>query len=313
MVQVKEYFDVVSSTNLELVRMELDPNGINFVARTSKNNGVVARVKKLPDIEPNPSCSISVAVSGSVMESFLQTEPFYSSYHLFVLQTKISLTNKQLLYYCMCLRANKYKYNYGRQANKTLPMLNIPSIDEIPAWVESISIPAKPRIDSVNKETIELNANTWQWYSFYDNLFDIKRGDSEYIVNLKKGNIPYVSATSGNNGVSYHVQNANHTGNKITLSYDGSIGEAFYQKRDFFASEKIAVLELKNKELNPYIAMFLVTVIRKDSYRYNYGYKWSIDTRMKKTQIKLPSDSNGKPDWQFMEDYIKSLPYSSNL
>jgi hypothetical protein len=33
---------------------------------------------------------------------------------------------------------------------------------------------------------------------------------------------------------------------------------------------------------------------------------------MKKTKIKLPSD-DGKPDWQFMEDYIKSLPYSSNL
>lgn len=97
------------------------------------------------------------------------------------------------------------------------------------------------------------------------------------------------------------------------MSYDGTIGEAFYQKEAFFASEKIAVLELKNKELNPYLAMFLVTVIRKESSRYNYGYKWSIDTRMKKTRIKLPTDSSGNPDWQFMEDYIKSLPYSSNL
>ncbi len=312
MVQVKQYFDVVPGSNFELVRMELDRNGINFVARTSKNNGVVARVKKLPDIEPNPSCSISVAVSGSVMESFLQIEPFYSSYHLFVLRPKISLTNKQLLYYCMCLRANKYKYNYGRQANKTLPMLNIPSIDEIPAWVESVSIPDKPRIESVVNKAMELNVNTWQWHSF-DNIFEIKRGESEYIVNLKKGNIPYVSATSSNNGISYYVETANNTGNKITLSYDGTIGEAFYQKGDFFASEKIAVLELKKRELNLYLAMFLITVIRRESSRYNYGYKWSVDIRMKKTQIRLPTDGIGKPDWQFMEDYIKSLPYSSNL
>ena len=35
--------------------------------------------------------------------------------------------------------------------------------------------------------------------------------------------------------------------------------------------------------------------------------------RMQKSLIKLPVDSNGKPDWQFMEDYIKSLPYSINL
>jgi hypothetical protein len=27
----------------------------------------------------------------------------------------------------------------------------------------------------------------------------------------------------------------------------------------------------------------------------------------------LPVDENNQPDWQFMEDYIKSLPYSKSL
>lgn len=312
MIAINQYFDIFYGVNFELVHLVLDQEGINFVARTSENNGVVARVKVIPDIKPNPANTISVAAGGSVMESFLQKEPYYSGRDLFYLKPKIELSDKQLLYYCMCLKANKYKFNYARQANKTLPELNIPSIDEIPAWVESVSIPDKPKIDSVTNKTIELNINTWQWFSF-DNIFDVKRGESEYIVDLEKGDVPYVSTTSDNNGVSYYVKNANNTRNKITLSYDGTIGEAFYQKRDFFASEKIAVLELKNKELNPYIAMFLITVIRKESSRYNYGYKWSIDTRMKKTQIKLPADHSGDPDWQLMEDYIKSLPYSSNL
>lgn len=312
MIPLNEYFDVVYGVNLELVHLVPDPNGINFVARTSKNNGVVARVKAVPDVMPNPADTISVAAGGSVMESFLQKEPYYSGRDLFYLKPKIDLSDNQLLYYCMCLKANRYKFNYGRQANKTLPLLKIPSIDEIPGWVESTPIPTKPGVESITKATIELNTKNWRLYSF-DSLFDIKRGEAKYIVNLKKGDIPYVSATSENNGVSYHVKHANHTGNKITLSFDGTIGEAFYQNRDFFASEKIAVLELKNKELNSYLAMFLIAVIRKEGSRYNYGYKWSIDTRMKKTQIKLPSDINGGPDWQFMEDYIKSLPYSSNL
>ena len=34
---------------------------------------------------------------------------------------------------------------------------------------------------------------------------------------------------------------------------------------------------------------------------------------MNKTTIMLPVDGNNHPDWQFMEDYIKSLPYSKNL
>jgi len=312
MIPLNQYFDVVYGANLELVHLVLDPNGINFVARTSENNGVVARVRTIPDVKPNPANTISVSAGGSVMESFLQKEPYYSGRDLFYLKPKLNLSDKQLLYYCMCLKANKFKFSYGRQANKTLPKLNIPSINEIPAWVGTVAIPSKPNVDSVTNKTVNLNISSWKRFSF-DDVFHIKRGESGYIVDLKKGNIPYISATSNNNGVSYYVKTANNTGNKITLSYDGTIGEAFYQKRDFFASEKIAVLELRNRELNPYLGMFLITVIRKENFRFNYGYKWSIDTRMKKTQIKLPVDTNGNPDWQFMGAYIKSLPYSSNL
>lgn len=33
----------------------------------------------------------------------------------------------------------------------------------------------------------------------------------------------------------------------------------------------------------------------------------------KNMEIKLPVDSNGEPDWQFMENYIKALPYGDRL
>ncbi len=311
-VKVSQYFDVVYGSDLELVHLTLNPNGINFVARTSINNGVVARVKIIPDVEPNPAHTISVAGGGSVMESFLQSEPYYSGRDLFYLKPKIELSDKQLLYYCMCLKANKYKFNYGRQANSTLPSLNIPSLDEIPQWVHETPMPIIPKSSSVTNNVYNLNIQRWKQFIF-DDIFEIKRGESEYKVDMQRGDIPYISATEKNNGVSYFVKTSNSKGNVITLSYDGTIGEAFYQKRDFFASEKIAVLSLKNKIVNPFLAMFLITVIRLEKFRFNYGYKWSVDSRMKKTKIKLPIDNNANPDWQFMENYIKSLPYSSNL
>ena len=55
-----------------------------------------------------------------------------------------------------------------------------------------------------------------------------------------------------------------------------------------------------------------VTLIRKEKYRFNYGRKWETE-RMKESLIKLPIDKNGNPDFEFMENYIKSLPYSANL
>ena len=63
--------------------------------------------------------------------------------------------------------------------------------------------------------------------------------------------------------------------------------------------------------MNKYVAMFLTTIMNEEQYRYNYGRKCSQD-RMEGGSIKLPS-KNGDPDWEFMGNYIKSLPYSSNL
>ena len=71
MIPVKQYFDVIYGVNLELAHLVLDSVGVNFVGRTSKNNGVVARVKVITDIEPNPADTILVAGGGSVTESLI--------------------------------------------------------------------------------------------------------------------------------------------------------------------------------------------------------------------------------------------------
>jgi len=100
--------------------------GINFVSRTSKNNGVSGKVRIIKNINPMPDGVITVAGGGSVLETFLQISPFYSGRDLYCLTSKIPLSNAEKLYYCTCIKANKYRYNYGRQANKTLRSLLVP-------------------------------------------------------------------------------------------------------------------------------------------------------------------------------------------
>jgi predicted nucleotidyltransferase len=60
------------------------------------------------------------------------------------------------------------------------------------------------------------------------------------------------------------------------------------------------------------VGLFISTLIKKEKYRFNYGRKWHVD-RMRESTIKLPVKIDGTPDWEFMENYIKSLPYSSQL
>ena len=137
--RVDELFEVRYGVNLELNALEQRADGINFVARTAKNNGVSARVEPLPWVEPIAADTISVACGGSVMESFLQPEPYYSGRDLFYLTPRMAMTDAEKLYYCCCLRMNKFKYSYGRQANETLASLRVPVPDAIPAGIRTFS------------------------------------------------------------------------------------------------------------------------------------------------------------------------------
>lgn len=138
--KVSDLFWVNYGVNLELNALERDINGINFVSRTSKNNGVSAKVKRISSVEPLPAETITVAGGGSVMETFLQISPYYSGRDLYYLTPKVDMSNEVKLYYCHCLRSNKYKFSYGRQANVTLSDLQIPALDSIPDYVHSMSI-----------------------------------------------------------------------------------------------------------------------------------------------------------------------------
>lgn len=310
--KVSDLFYVEYGVNLELNSLEKDANGINFVSRTSQNNGVSARVKRLPHIEPIPAGTITVAGGGSVMESFLQTEPYYSGRDLYYLTPKFQFTEHELLFYCVCLRANKYRFNYGRQANRTLRDILIPSPSEIPEWVNLVNLDAFNNANkSTNENSLEIKPLS-QWKEFtFDELFDIKKGKRLTKANMRPGITPFIGSIDKNNGLSHTIgQQAIHDGNTITVNYNGSVAEAFYQPVSFWASDDVNVLYPKF-ELNSYIAMFLITVIRNEKYRFSYGRKWHVE-RMKTSTIKLPAIGNCA-DWHYMENYIKLLPFSSQL
>lgn len=316
LVPINEIFDVIYGTNLELNALELDPNGINFVSRTSKNNGVSAKVKKI-ELEPILGGVLSVACGGSVLETFLQRDIFYSGRDIVYLRPKFPLNESQKLYFCQCIRANKFRFNYGRQANKTLKDILIPSLHSLPKWLEKTS---NEIIKSINKvelaafpEITHLNLDTCIWKSFeYQNIFSLKKGKRLTKANMKLGNIPFIGAIDSNNGYSEFIDiEPNHSGNTITVNYNGSVGEAFYQPTPFWASDDVNVLYPKFK-MTPAIALFLCTLIRAEKYRFSYGRKWHLE-RMATSIIKLPVKSDGKPDWDFMDTFIKSLPFSSQL
>jgi len=312
MKKLNEIFDIWYGVNLELMRCEEDIDGIPFVSRTSANNGIVGYVKELDDIDPNPAHTISVACSGSVLSTFYQPYEYYSGRDVYILKPRNNLSAVEMLYYCTAIEKNKYRYNYGRAANKTLKDIRVPSIDEIQTKIDSLDVDYYfPKTPLLEKE-ISLDTSKWSWFRF-DKIFTIEKGKRLTKEDMIDGNTIFIGSTELNNGITTYMGNDEslHSPNTITVSYNGSIAEAFYQTSEYWASDDINVLYPKFS-LNKYVAMFLITIINREKYRFNYGRKWHKE-KMTQSKLKLPVNKIGQADWQFMEDYIKSLPYSRSL
>jgi hypothetical protein len=319
LIKVSEIFDIKYGVNLELINLEQckssDANAIAFVSRSEKNNGVSAFVEKLLDVEPNSAHTLSVAGSGSVLATFYQPFPYYSGRDLYILIPRIDLSPIEMLFYAKCIASNKYKYNYGRQANKTLKDILIPSKmpqdlkQKLANFANSKlrQTSSKPFLD----KKIDLSVQEWKEFKL-EILFKISGSKTTPLLDLEEfgaGKFPYITTQATNNGVEGFYDFYSEEGNVLTVD-SAVLGFCAYQQFNFSASDHVEKLTPKFS-MNKYVAMFLTTILNLEKYRYNYGRKCS-QTRMKEISIKLPSKNNA-PDFDFMEKFIKSLPYSSSI
>ncbi len=313
LVPLNSIFNIEYGNQFDLYKMDLEDPEINFVSRSSQNLGVVARVSKDLDCEPYPAGLITVTLGGTyLLSSFVQQEPFYTAQNIKVLTPKRDMKFKEKIFYCMAIQSNRFRYtSHGREANVTLDHLAVP--DEVPAKWLKLDVDELMRVNdsALGDKKMVLKNRNWRWFTMSD-LFEIKKGKRLTKEDMQSGQTPFIGSSELDNGVTAYVDaEPMHEGNTITVAYDGSIGEAFYQPTSYWALDSVNVLYPKFT-LNPYVAMFLVALIRKEKYRYSYGRKWHVE-RMNDSKIKLPVAIKGNPDWKFMEDYIKSLPYSASI
>ena len=310
---MKDLFDVRYGLNLELNKFEIvsrnEKDCVNFVSRSAYNNGITAIVKRVKGIEPQPAGTITVAGGGSsVLSAFVQEMPFYSGRDLYVLYPKVEMNKYELLFYSYCINLNKYRYSFGRQANKTLKDIEI--VKNVPEWVYELNL--KPKYLSLpEKQHIDLNEKNWKEFRI-GNLFRLINGIKYPKEYRKKGDLPLISTTSTDNGVSDLIEKRSPSyKNILTVAYSGSVGEIFYHEKEVFVGETVFAM-IPLFQLNKYNGLFICTIIRNHNKRYNYGRK-IIGSKYLDDVIKLPVTEDGKPDFSFMEMYVKQLHYSEYI
>lgn len=306
-----------------------------YVGAKKKSNGVMCRCGYDDDLISRGNCIIFICNGeGSVGYSLYMDRDFMASGDL-VLAYGNFLNPYIGLYLVTLLDLERPKYSFGRKYGshvKTTKVL-LPTKNNAPDWqymetfVKDQIIPQLPKkaqkvwlqkYDTKPQQEMKMKLNTDEWKEFFlSELFDVQltKGDIK-ADEVEDGNTPLISSGESNNGVVKYITEKGDgiaetfSGNTITLDM---FCHANYQEKEYFAVGHGRVnLLLPKFELNKYIGLFICTLINREVYRFSYG-RAVYSTVAEKMIIRLPVTPEGTPDWQFMEDYIKSLPYSKNI
>ena len=142
--------------------------------------------------------------------------------------------------------------------------------------------------------------------------------------------------TGGNNGngvVGYIDEIDNEKpfpAGAMSLALGGSfLGSCFIQKKPFYTAQNVAVLQEKTL-LSDFIKLFIATLIRNECKIKYQAFGRELNAHFKKDfTIKLPvkrdsrgyiiddeytfSDEGYIPDWDWMDRYMRALPYSDRI
>lgn len=160
----------------------------------------------------------------------------------------------------------------------------------------------------MNKK-LKLTDREWKEFVFGD-VFDIQATSSG--IDKKKlfggvGNVPYLTRTDNNNGIDGFVElqeaSSLDEGNVITIGLDTQT--VFYQEYSFYTGQNIQVV--RHKKLNKYNALFIIRAIRILVQKFSWGSYGATLTRLRRGKLFLPIQSDGTPDWAFMETYVRQV------
>ena len=336
--------------------------GIRYITRTAENNGC----ELIADLSFIDNSFIqegnAITIGDTTATCFYQSEKFITGDHMVVVRADW-LNEILTLYMVTILNKEQYKYSYGRaflidRIKETLVKLPIQYNEDGTVYIDSLKkysdLGYVPDFDMMQQyiKTLHFKYLTTKnkriniqklkisdWKEFYisrtytqSGLFEIENCKCGSAGNLDDGNdINYIGAKKNNNGVMrrvVRVESLVSKGNGIMFICDGegSVGYTNYMDEDFIGSTTTSIGY--DEALNPYVALFLVTILDKEKVKYSYGRKYR--THINEAIIKLPIQRNLKgdpiidaskkyskegyiPDWTFMENYIKALPYGDRL
>lgn len=314
--KVSEVFDC--STTKAVAAEDIIAGDTPYITRSAIMNGFSGLIP-YDESKINKGNCITVGAEGVL--AFYQDVDFLAGVKIYTLRNK-NLNKYNALFICTILNVQKYKYSYGRarvldklkNEDILLPATNEgePDFEYMTTYVKSVWGGSYKTSIPYSKQTLSFDG--WKEFELQE-IFDIKYGINMELNSCVESDdleaINFVSRTELNNGVSSRVLPVEgkepQDPGLITCAGGGSVLSTFLQEEPFYSGRDLYLLKAKD-DISKYAKLFIITIIKANKYRYSYGRQANITLPFLK--IKLPVLPNRKPNYQFMENYMKKLQYS---
>ena len=344
-----QIYKSVSYDDAELENVSsFEKDFLPYITRTDFNNGCKSFVQKTNSLAIEQGNAIIIGDTTSTC--FYQYSDFITGEHIVILRNDAWMNRETGLFVQTVLKKEKFRYSYGRAFTQEkikgtrikLPIQRSitgePQLDNNKFYSEEGYTPDfelmrkyietlhnKP-ISTTIKETvnIKLGAN-WKEFSI-KSLFYMLNGKciTKEEIEENPGDFNAIQSGEENNGIIGKIDRDYCVGMGytftdepcLTVARTGSAGFVSFQQFGCVVGDSAKILLLKNEERrNPYVYLFLKTILMANKYKYTYGRKVT-ESKYLNENIKLPTNIiNGKPvpDWDYIEQYIKLMPYGDRI
>lgn len=324
-----DIFKIKNSKSIDRNKLQQGDGKIPYITQTGLNRGIAKFVCNQGIEKLNSGNVITVCID--THEVFYQPCNYYSTQNVMRLECS-QLNNYKAAFVVVILRQileQRFNYSY-KSTLKRISKLEIPlpvtsdgnlDWDMMEAYIKDrMACVKQQKKEELKKKIEELETHILPKpniprptiaekatadFPLVQVFPIITRGIQISKRNRKPGTLPYISASLLNHGEADFVSVDKKYIYKdcLTVPFIGGENCTFYHDGEFVPSASVAVLQ--NENFNKYIYAFLIGILNVVMQKYSFGYKASLE-RLQKQTILLPITSDGKPDWEFMSDYIKT-------
>ena len=295
---------------------KLEVGTVPFVGRSNDNNGLQG-FYDAPNVTRGKCITLGMV---GTFRAFWQENDFAASQNILTLRAPW-LNRNTALFICNIIEiAIKGRYSYGNSIKAGTfwdTILNLPVDDNGQPdydFMEQYIAEREPDYSWATQciePNAELSLTDREWAEFrVTSLFSkVSRGKRLTKAKRIPGEIPLITAGYLNYGVGDYIGNTDQIKYNKAITID-MFGNCFYRGTEFCCDDNIIVLQ--NDNISEYAKVFISAIIGIGKDQYNYGNQYRLGD-LQRHVINLPITQEGIPDYDFMAQYIKSLPFSKVL